>query len=114
MIANIVKGGKESSAIKPKSSNMNHQLISSSQMEENELLTIFMEECAECIVEGSKIKRFGFSDSSKGKLEKEIGDLVCMISLLSEKGYINQENINLNSLAKREKLKDWTNHISNL
>ena len=48
---------------------------------DEELLVIFMEECAEATIEASKIIRFG-----KGAelLESEIGDITCMIQLMEE------------------------------
>ena len=77
--------------------------------EKEELLVIFMEECAEASVEASKIIRFGQNDEEVGSLVKEVGDLVCMINLLEEYGLINRNEINKYSLAKKEKLKKWSN-----
>jgi hypothetical protein len=77
--------------------------------EKEELLVIFMEECAEASVEASKVIRFGRNDEEVGSLSREVGDLMCMISLLEEYGLINRNQINQYSLAKREKLKKWSN-----
>jgi len=77
--------------------------------EKEELLVIFMEECAEASVEASKVIRFGRNDEEVGSLAREVGDLMCMISLLEEYGLINRNQINQYSLAKREKLKKWSN-----
>ena len=77
--------------------------------EKEELLVIFMEECAEATVEASKIIRFGRNDEEIGSLAKEVGDLVCMINLLEEYGMINKSQINQYALAKKEKLKKWSN-----
>lgn len=77
--------------------------------EKEELLVIFMEECAEASVEASKIIRFGQNDEEIGSLNREIGDLICMINLLEEYGVINRNEINKYTLAKREKLKKWSN-----
>lgn len=77
--------------------------------EKEELLVIFMEECAEASVEASKIIRFGQNDEEIGSLAREIGDLVCMINLLEEYGLINRNKTNQYALAKREKLKKWSN-----
>ncbi len=77
--------------------------------EKEELLIIFMEECAEASVEASKIIRFGQNDEEVGSLVKEVGDLVCMINLLEEYGILNRSQINQYALNKREKLKKWSN-----
>jgi len=74
-----------------------------------ELLVIFMEECAEASVEASKVIRFGRNDEEVGSLAREVGDLMCMINLLEEYGLINRNQINQYALAKREKLKKWSN-----
>lgn len=78
--------------------------------EKTELLTIFMEECAEATVEASKLIRFGsetFADVHK--MEVEVGDLLCMIDLLDEYGIINLAQTAEHREAKREKLKKWSN-----
>ena len=77
--------------------------------EKEELLVIFMEECAEAAVEASKVIRFGRNDEEVGSLAREVGDLMCMINLLEEYGLINRNQINQYALAKREKLKKWSN-----
>ena len=77
--------------------------------EKEELLVIFMEECAEASVEASKVIRFGRNDEEVGSLAREIGDLMCMINLLEEYGLINRNQINQYALAKKEKLKKWSN-----
>ena len=73
-----------------------------------ELLTILMEECAEVSIEAAKIMRFGEKQSSFDTLESEVGDLLCMVKLLEEKGYIRPENVEHCVNAKREKLKKWS------
>ena len=78
--------------------------------EKDEVLTIFMEECAEATVEASKLIRFGsetFADVHK--MEVEVGDLLCMIDLLDEYGIINLREVSQHREAKREKLKKWSN-----
>ena len=77
--------------------------------EKEELLVIFMEECAEASVEASKVIRFGRNDEEIGSLSREVGDLVCMINLLEEYGLINRSQINKYALDKKEKLKKWSN-----
>ncbi len=73
---------------------------------EKELLTIFMEECAEAIVEASKIIRFGNGTDS---LEAEIGDLYCMLDLMHKNDMFSWDNVEDLSQAKYEKLKKWSN-----
>lgn len=70
-----------------------------------ELLIIFMEECAEAAIEASKIMRFGKGNEL---LESEVGDLTCMIQLLEESGMIDMANVQACADAKREKLKKWS------
>lgn len=77
--------------------------------EKEELLVIFMEECAEASVEASKVIRFGRNDEEIGSLSREVGDLICMINLLEEYGLINRNQINKYALDKKEKLKKWSN-----
>jgi len=74
----------------------------------HEVLTITMEECAEVIVECSKIIRFGLENNT-ANLEKEIGDLLCMIDLIKEAGLTNHQNVETAIKNKREKLKKWSN-----
>lgn len=75
-----------------------------------ETLIILQEECAEVIVEASKILRF---DNDSSRLEEEIGDLICMIELLYEQRVIDPYNVAIQANKKREKLKKWSN-IENL
>lgn len=77
--------------------------------EKDELLTIFMEECAEATVEASKLIRFG-SETFGGvhKMEVEVGDLLCMIGLLEEYGIIDLQQVDEHKKVKREKLKKWS------
>jgi len=82
----------------------------------SETLTILQEECAEVIQTISKVFRFGFSDCypdngapNNVKLECEIGDTLAMIDILIEKGVVNSLSVNEAKLAKRQKLKIWSN-----
>lgn len=76
---------------------------------EQELLTVLMEECSEVSIEASKIIRFGDSQNNLKNLEKEIGDLMCMVELLLENNMISVEKIEERSKIKREKLKIFSN-----
>ena len=76
-----------------------------------EIMTILQEECAEVIVEVSKIKRFGLEGNTQ-KLKKELCDLQCMINLLEEFNVVTYrmgERFDLIN-EKREKLKKFS-HI---
>lgn len=79
-------------------------------MERNQLLTILMEECAEVTVEASKVIRFANNDTAciQPTLEREIGDLMCMVELLEEYRLIDMTQVRAASEAKREKLKKWS------
>lgn len=82
----------------------------------NELLTILAEECAEVIVECSKIIRFGPESVYEGvtareKLEKEIGDLMCLIDLAQKADLVSFTSIDEHSQKKLEKLKKWSNIV---
>lgn len=77
--------------------------------EKQELLTIFMEECAEATVEASKLIRFGSETFGEvHRLEIEIGDVLCMINLLEEYGLINMLEVNQHIANKRKKLQRWS------
>lgn len=79
-----------------------------------EILVITQEECAEVIQEISKIFRFGIDNQHKDgithqeKLENEVGDLLCMISLLTAHGIVRPDQIQLAVQNKQQKLKQWS------
>jgi NTP pyrophosphatase (non-canonical NTP hydrolase) len=80
----------------------------------NEIMAIAQEECAEVIQAISKIFRFGFDSSHNGvtnreHLEFELGDLQCMIDLMTETGLADHQKILEAAEVKREKLKIWSN-----
>jgi len=83
--------------------------------QEQEILDILQEECAEVIQSVSKIRRFGIDNSHKsGKTQREtlvqeVGDVLCMIELLTERGVIDSPSVQASIRAKREKLKQWSN-----
>jgi hypothetical protein len=84
----------------------------------NETLVILQEEAAEVIQTVSKIHRFGIDnhnpitgESSLETLHKELGDLQCMINLCIEQGIIKPLRLQHYALAKREKLKIYSNII---
>jgi NTP pyrophosphatase (non-canonical NTP hydrolase) len=78
---------------------------------DQELLTILMEECAEVIQEASKCIRFGMSDNIP-HLEKEIGDLLCVIGLMHEYDHMSYNRVERYVGEKLEKLKKYSNLIN--
>ena len=82
----------------------------------DELLTITMEECAEVIQACSKILRFGPDSEYDGvtsldSLEKEIGDLYCMLDLLHKHDMFSWTKVDEYAMEKEKKLRKWSNLI---
>jgi NTP pyrophosphatase (non-canonical NTP hydrolase) len=80
----------------------------------NEIYAITQEECAEVIQAISKVMRFGLDAVHNGRsnrdhLEEEVGDLMCMIDLLSEVGVLDIVAIAEAGRRKRLKLQQWSN-----
>jgi NTP pyrophosphatase (non-canonical NTP hydrolase) len=86
-----------------------------------EIILILSEECAEVAKEVSKIMRFGPDQIKPGKdktniqvLQEELGDLLAMIELLTDKNIgVTTEGLELAKKAKFEKLKQWSNIVIN-
>ena len=81
-----------------------------------EALGILQEECAEVIVEVSKIRRFGIDSvhyktkmTHNEMLEMEVGDVLAMIDILIEQGILDTRSLDEAKAAKKEKLKEWSN-----
>ena len=82
--------------------------------EQDEILRISQEECAEVIQAISKVFRFGFDGEHNGKtnhqrLTEELGDLLCMIELMMQLNIVNESAVYKASLQKRNKLHQWSN-----
>lgn len=81
---------------------------------QREILVITQEECAEVIQEISKIFRFGINEDHKDgithqeKLEMEVGDLLCMINLLTAHNLIRANQVAIAIENKSTKLKTWS------
>jgi NTP pyrophosphatase (non-canonical NTP hydrolase) len=81
---------------------------------QREILVITQEECAEVIQEVSKIFRFGIDARHKDgmlhqeKLEQEIGDVLCMINLLTQHSLIRPDAVTQAVQNKADKLKQWS------
>ena len=83
----------------------------------HEALIIAAEECAEVTQQICKIIRFGLDTpyitaadgtTNRAQLEKEVGDLICMIDILFEQGIIDSNNVTRAEISKREKLAKWS------
>ena len=73
-----------------------------------QLLVILMEECGELTQSASKVARFGFDAEKVDELAKEAGDVLCMIDLMVEFGWITQEQLDNRIPIKRNKLKIYS------
>lgn len=81
--------------------------------EQKEIFCITQEECAEVTQAISKIFRFGINSEYNGvtniqRLEEEIGDLLAMISILTDKKIINEDNLTKYIQEKMTRLKTWS------
>ena len=81
-----------------------------------ETLLITQEECAEVTQAISKVFRFGMDSqypagapTNKQKLEEELGDLIALITLLTQKDIIDAKSVDIAANEKLEKLKMWSN-----
>lgn len=83
-----------------------------------EALGILQEECAEVIVEVSKIRRFGLETAHfksnmqhthQTMLEMEIGDVLALVDILLDQEIINKERLDQYKQNKKDKLKKWSN-----
>ena len=77
---------------------------------DQELMTITMEECGELIQACSKAIRCGTYDNNDS-LKEELCDVMCMIDLIVQNNYIDENDIKICARKKREKLKTWSNLI---
>lgn len=82
-----------------------------------ELMVITMEECGELTQRCSKIiRKFEtldeITEDERVKLLEEVGDVQCLINLMTECGLLKQEEINARVDTKRDKLKIWSKLIS--
>jgi hypothetical protein len=82
-----------------------------------EALGILQEECAEVIVEVSKIRRFGLNTAHyksdmqhthRTMLEMEIGDVLAMVDILIDQGVINTDALEVAKQSKKLKLMQWS------
>lgn len=84
-------------------------MIKNDLSDRDEMFTVLMEECAEVQIEASKLMRF--PENSADNLEKEIGDLLCMIDILHQHDYIRWTEIEKQATRKSEKLKKYSHFM---
>ena len=84
--------------------------------QENEIMDILQEECAEVIQAVSKCRRFGIDEihlklgkSNRENLTEEVGDLLCMVDLLVKFGVLDDNEVDIARAAKEDKLRKWSN-----
>ncbi len=75
-----------------------------------------MEECGELTQRCSKIMRKyetldQIEDKQREKLLEEVGDVYCMIDLMTEHGVLDWQHIYARSSTKKDKLKVWSTLI---
>lgn len=85
--------------------------------EESEICNILLEESAEVIQAVSKVFRFGWDSchpdkpnfTNKEHLTEELGDLLCMVKILVDKGIIDELMLATAAQYKMTKLKKFSN-----
>ena len=77
-----------------------------------ELMIITMEECGELTQACSKVLRTDFKDHALQDLKQEVADVMCMVDLMREQGFIDDFEIMQGIKDKREKLEIWSNLIN--
>ena len=75
-----------------------------------ELLVITMEECGEMIEACSKAIRCE-DYINNARLIEEVGDVLCMIDIMKEKGLLNERDLNNRIQLKKLKLAQWSNLV---
>ena len=80
-----------------------------------EALGILQEECAEVIQNVSKCRRFGLENgylngegTQRENLEREIGDMLCLVDYLVDKQILSNEKLSQAKQAKKTKLQKWS------
>ena len=75
-----------------------------------ELLVITMEECGDMIEACSKALRCE-DYINNDRLIEEVGDVLCMIDIMKEKGLLNERDLNNRIQLKKLKLAQWSNLV---
>ena len=73
-----------------------------------ELMVITMEECGEMIEACSKAIRCE-DYVNNDRLIEEVGDVLCMIDLMKERGMLSSRDLNNRIQLKKMKLLQWSN-----
>ena len=74
---------------------------------EQELLVVLQEECGEVIQAVAKIHRFGKSEDNLEALEDEFADMIALMKLLMEEGYLDGLAIEEKAERKIKKLETY-------
>lgn len=84
-----------------------------------QLLAITAEECGELTQACMKIMRMNNTKQAMfdnqeyyNSLLDEVGDVACMIGLLIEHGFVDEDVITNRAMAKREKLRQWSTLVN--
>lgn len=82
--------------------------------QQNEILLILQEECAEVIQAVSKVKRFGLEHNIE-QLNQEVADLLCMINLAIEHGILDadEQRVKGRIVKKQDRLKEFSSIYEN-
>lgn len=75
-----------------------------------QLFVITMEECGELIQSCSKMLR-NANDKNLKNLQAEAGDVLCMIELLIQAGYLDNKKLTKRIKLKKDKLSRWSDLI---
>lgn len=75
----------------------------------DEALICLAEECGEVTQCATKLLRFGFTPNNLEHLEKELGDILCLIDWLKQKGYVSDGQLEIYKHNKRRKLMEFSN-----
>mgnify|MGYP003324676525 CR=1 FL=1 len=87
-------------------------MVMTNMMTLNKTLIVTMEECGELTQACSKVLRTDFKDHALEDLRKEVADVMCMVDLMREQGFIDDFEIMQGIKDKREKLEIWSNLIN--
>jgi NTP pyrophosphatase (non-canonical NTP hydrolase) len=74
---------------------------------EQELLIILQEECGEVVQAVAKIHRFGKSEDNLERLEDEFADMLALMKLLLEEGYLDGIAVEEKAERKIKKLETY-------
>lgn len=92
--------------------------------DEHERLAVLLEELGEATQIVGKILRFGYASvnplvprqrqvSNRVRLQRELGDVMCAISLLTDAGDLDAQRIAQSALHKAARIHQWLRHQTN-